>query len=246
MVELPSRQPTEAKGSAATTVLGESCAEARHHLFGADLGLELVAKMHRLPGADRSLVQTLGAGTLFDLRMNGNRGHRLHGAGKTQILAEAEHRFHAGIGAGRKIDAGQQFAAVGRRVFNRRGNALAALAEGSLLWPVAIRRAFSLGCAPDPSETTTSGPSSSQRSRGRLAAERSVQAQSSFWAFAGARLRRQPLHHFIQRVQREIDNGAVANAHIFAQRRQKRRAHRLHRIAAGQNRRNEKRPSLSV
>jgi hypothetical protein len=36
-----------------------------------------------------------------------------------------------------------------------------------------------LGVAPEPSETTTSGPSSSQRSKGRLAAERKVHFQSS-------------------------------------------------------------------
>jgi hypothetical protein len=45
--------------------------------------------------------------------------------------------------------------------------------------PVAISRAFSFGDPPEPSETTTSGPSSSQRSKGRLAAERSVHFQSS-------------------------------------------------------------------
>ena len=98
--------------------------------------------------------------------------------------------------------------------------------------PVAIRRAFSFGCAPEPSETTTSGPSSSQRSRGRLAAERSVHAQSSFWRIGGARLSRQPLHHFIESVQGEIDDGAAADPHIFAQRGQERSAHRLDCIAA--------------
>ena len=49
-------------------------------------------------------------------------------------------------------------------------------------WPVAMIRAFSFGLAPEPSESTMSGPSSSQRSKGRLAAERSVHAQSSFCA----------------------------------------------------------------
>jgi hypothetical protein len=58
-----------------------------------------------------------------------------------------------------------------------RRDALAALAKVPSC-PVAIRRAFSFGAAPEPSETTTSGPSSSQRSSGRLAAERSVQASS--------------------------------------------------------------------
>ena len=50
--------------------------------------------------------------------------------------------------------------------------------------PVATRRAFSLAALPVPSETITRGPSSSQRSRGRLAAERRVHAQSSFCALA--------------------------------------------------------------
>ena len=47
-------------------------------------------------------------------------------------------------------------------------------------WPLAIMRALSFGAAPVPSETTTKGPSSSHRSRGRSAAERRVHAQSSF------------------------------------------------------------------
>jgi len=49
-------------------------------------------------------------------------------------------------------------------------------------WPVATIRAFNFGLAPEASVSTTRGPSSSQRSKGRLAAERSVQAQSSFGA----------------------------------------------------------------
>ena len=99
--------------------------------------------------------------------------------------------------------------------------------------PVAIRRAFSLGAAPEPSETTTSGPSSSQRSSGRLAAERSVQAQSSCLRVAPraalpaatASLRRGVFRVRLTTVLR-------AHPHIFAQRGQKRGAHRLDRIAA--------------
>ena len=52
-----------------------------------------------------------------------------------------------------------------------------------------------------------------------------------------ARLGRQPLHHFVKRVEREIHNGIVPDAHILAQRRQERDAHCLDGIAARRNRR---------
>ena len=65
--------------------------------------------------------------------MNGNGRYRLHRTGKAQVLAEAKHGFHAGIGVRGKIDARQQFAAVGGRVFHRGRESLAALAKGSRL-----------------------------------------------------------------------------------------------------------------
>ena len=126
---------------------------------------------------------------LVTLRVNGHGGHRLHRAGKAQILAEAQHRLHAGIGI---------------RAQNPRAPAIrgcrAAYPPLRRRSARRSRRRFLPGrspsagpsvwaCAPEPSETTTSGPSSSQRSSGRLAAERSVQAQSSFCALRGARLR---------------------------------------------------------
>ena len=70
--------------------------------------------MQRLPGADGGLVEPL-ASERIDLRMNGDGGHRLNGAGKAQILAEAQHGFHAGIRAWSKIHVGQQLAANATR-----------------------------------------------------------------------------------------------------------------------------------
>ena len=106
--------------------------EARHHLRRARLPLDLVAQIHGLPGADHSLVKPF-APAVLNLRMNGNGSHRLNRTGKTQILAEAQHRFHARGRVGGKIHLRQQFAAVGRCLFHRGGKAFAALAKRSLL-----------------------------------------------------------------------------------------------------------------
>ena len=72
--------------------------------------------MDRLPTANGSLIQPFRPAR-GNLRMNGHGRHRLHRAGKAQVLAETKHGFHAACGVGCKINTGQQLAAVGRRLF---------------------------------------------------------------------------------------------------------------------------------
>jgi hypothetical protein len=96
--------------------------------------------MDRLPTAEGGLVHPFAAAG-FHLRVQGDGDDRLHGAGKAHILAEAEHGLHASIRVRSKINAGQQFAAIGRRFFDCGGDALAVLAEGALLDKI-IRRSL--------------------------------------------------------------------------------------------------------
>ena len=162
-------------------------------------------------------------------------GHRLHRAGKAQILAEAEHGLHAGIGAGRKIDAGQQFAAIGGRLFDRGRDALAALAKGSLLaggHQAGLQPGMRAGAVGDNHQRTILKPAQQGAVGGRAQGPGPV----VLLRVAGARLSRQPLHRLVKGVQREIDDGVGADADVFAQRGQKPGAHGLDRIAAGQDR----------
>ncbi len=100
--------------------------------------------------------------------------------------------------------------------------------------PVAISRAFSLGRPPGRSETTTSGPSSSQRNRGRFAAERSVHSQSSFIALTPA-VAWATIASLQQGVQRQVYNSVSTNPHVLPQRRQEGCVHRLNGVFSGED-----------
>ena len=196
-----------------------------------DFGLELVPEMDRLPTANGGLVQSVGIGC-GHLRMNRNRSHRLHRSGKAQILAEPEHGLHAGIAARRKIDAGQQLPAVGGRLFDRGGDALAALAEYACLpggHQAGLQPAMRPGTVGDDHQRTVLQPAQQRAIGGRTQRPRPV----VLLRIAGARFGRQPLHHLVQGIQGQVDNGVGADANVFPERGQKPCAHRLDRIPAG-------------
>ena len=214
--------------------------EARNHLRGTDFRLHLIPQMESLPAADRSLVQSPAAGCPlasrgFNLRVNGHGSHRLNRTREAQILAEAQHRLHAGIGLRIKIHARQQLAAVGRRLFHSCGEALAALAKCPFLpgrhepSPQPGRAARSVG---DDHQRSVLKPAKKRAVGGRAQGPRPV----VFLRIAGPRLSRKPLNHFVKGVERQVDNRMGANVNVLAHRGQEGCAHRLDRITAGEHR----------
>ena len=167
--------------------------------------------------------------------MNGDCCHRLNRAGKAQILAEAQHGFHAGIRAWSKIHVGQQLAAVRGRLFHGGRDAFAALAKGSLL-PGGHQAGLQFGCAAGAVGNHYQGSVFQPAQQGTVSGRAQGPCPVVLLCVGVAWLGRQPLHYFVQRVQGEVHNSASADTDVFTKRGQERRAHRLNRVAAGKYR----------
>ena len=160
-------------------------------------------------------------------------------AGKSQILAEAQHRFHAGVAVRRKIHARQQLAAARWRVLDGHREALAVFAKGS-----------GLAGGHDPRLQLRSRAGAlrihNQRPIFKPAQQRPVGGGAQgpgpivLGRVAGTRFGRQPLNHFVEGVKREVDDRAGADLDILALRRQERRSHGLQNVTPGCQRGDEK------
>ena len=172
---------TVAKGSKAVAVLGD--APSRRLATRSEPASASIA-------SPKCIVSELRTRDFFqsciisarDCRLHRNGCHRLHRTGKTQILAETQHRFHAGIAPGAKstrasnsrlLEGVSSTAVENRSPFSPKVPA----------WPVAMMRAFNFGVARRALANRQSAAHlQASAARGRLAAERKVQAQSSLVA----------------------------------------------------------------
>ena len=164
--------------------------------------------------------------------MDGNGSYRLHRTGKSEVLAESEHGFQAGIGVWGKIHAGQQLAAVGGRVFHRRREPFAALAKGSCL-SGCHEAGFEFGGGAGAVRDDDQGPVLKPAQQGPVGGRAERPGPVVLLGAAGARLSGQPLHDFIESVEGEVDDGAGADANILTQGGQIGHAHGLDPVTAG-------------
>ncbi len=116
------------------------------------------------------------------------------------------------------------------------GQALAAFAKGALAaggHQARLESGLRAGAVGDDNERAILKPAQ----QGPVGCRAQGPGPIVFLRVGGAGLGGEPLHHFIESIEREVDDSGAANAHILTQRRQKRSAHGLDGIAAGQNRR---------
>ena len=130
----------------------------------------------------RGLVEPARLPAAFDLGMNGNRRHRLHRAGKAQVLAEAEHRLHSGIGVREQ----------NRRAPAVRGCRMACLPR----WPRSARRSRQM-CLPGRSPSGAPSAWAGRRSRRKPppAARLQASAAADGWPPSAASTPSRPFAH---------------------------------------------------